>query len=88
MDRDLANQDENIRFSAANSTCSPWSAIENSAPVPNELPPRELPRPAGDNRFTVITDLPNHIPITAAELDILEAHVGELVRSMLAGDHR
>jgi hypothetical protein len=64
---------------------TPAGPSDDSAPVPSELPPRELPRPTGDNRFTVTTDLPDRISITAAELDILEAHFGELMRSMLAG---
>jgi hypothetical protein len=72
---------------------NPW-ARHDSSPlvqiVPARLPPSipkrsKLPVPIGDNRLTVITDLPTSIAISAAELDILESHFGEVVRSLLAG---
>jgi hypothetical protein len=66
---------------------NPWGVIDSSVPVqssPEQLPPTV---PAGSivRDFVLTTDLPESISITPAELDILEIHFGEFIRSMLAG---
>lgn len=48
-------------------------------------------RTANDNHpgtdSKVVHDLPDHIPITNAELDLLSAHLGDIIQTMAANDN-
>lgn len=42
---------------------------------------------ASDVRYwTIIDDLPEHIPVTPAEIDIFQAYFGDLVEELLAAE--
>ena len=92
---DAEGRNAGIPTAKAPSGNNPWGAIDSSGPV--QISPEELPRtvPAVfrlpvsvvHDDFVLTTDLPESISITDAELDILEIHFGEFIRSMLAGNY-
>ena len=71
---------------------NPWASLNPG--LPEQTSPQELPNcvpenpqsPATNNRFIVTTDIPENISISDSELDILEIHFGEFIRTMLAGN--
>ena len=72
------------------SATSPWGKSHlPGARAARDSDPTDSPLsapPADDGGPLLSTDLPDVLPITAAELDILESHFGEFIRSLLAGN--
>jgi hypothetical protein len=72
------------------SATSPWGKSHLPAfRAARDSDPTDLPlsaSPADDGGPLLSTDIPDILPITAAELDMLEGHFGEFIQCLLAGN--
>lgn len=69
----------------AQSSGTPWGRDPREVSGDNSNASKAAPASTPvEERFAVSTDLPEIIAMTAGELDILELHFDEFIRSMLA----